>query len=193
MKVFKRNAVIITVLLFVCVAVYLNWSYNSSSEDTGTVANVTDGAADDASAVTDEAGSEEAGLYYEEDSAVSDYFATVRLSRQQARDEATETLSAVTEAEGASQETVDEALAAISDMARYAVTEAELESLIISKGFDECVVFITGSTEEDTINVTVPSTGDGLSTAAVARIKDVVINETDFTADQIRIVEISAE
>jgi stage III sporulation protein AH len=28
MKIFKRNAIIITVILFVCVAVYLNWSYN---------------------------------------------------------------------------------------------------------------------------------------------------------------------
>jgi hypothetical protein len=68
---------------------------------------VTDEAADNASAVTDDAGSEEAGLYYEEDTSVSDYFATVR-SATAARDEATETLSAVTEAEGASQETIDE-------------------------------------------------------------------------------------
>ena len=33
MKVFKRNAVIITVLVFVCVAVYLNWSYDKKTED----------------------------------------------------------------------------------------------------------------------------------------------------------------
>ena len=31
LKVFKRNAVIITVLLFVCAAVYLNWSSNKDA------------------------------------------------------------------------------------------------------------------------------------------------------------------
>ena len=32
MRTFKRNAVIIVVALFVCVAAYLNWSYNKNSE-----------------------------------------------------------------------------------------------------------------------------------------------------------------
>jgi hypothetical protein len=31
MKKFKRNAVILAVLLFVCVAVYLNWAYNKTA------------------------------------------------------------------------------------------------------------------------------------------------------------------
>ena len=29
MKIWKRNAVIATVLLFICAGVYLNWSYNN--------------------------------------------------------------------------------------------------------------------------------------------------------------------
>ena len=28
MKILRRNAIIITVILFVCAAVYLNWAYN---------------------------------------------------------------------------------------------------------------------------------------------------------------------
>ena len=32
MKALKRNAVILTVLLFVCAAVYLNWSYGKKEE-----------------------------------------------------------------------------------------------------------------------------------------------------------------
>ena len=32
MKTLKRNAVILSVLLFVCVAVYLNWTYNKKGE-----------------------------------------------------------------------------------------------------------------------------------------------------------------
>ena len=30
MKKAKRNIIIVTVMLFVCAAVYLNWSYNNS-------------------------------------------------------------------------------------------------------------------------------------------------------------------
>ena len=31
MKVWKRNAVVAAIVLFVCVAVYLNWSYQSGA------------------------------------------------------------------------------------------------------------------------------------------------------------------
>lgn len=185
MKVFKRNAVIITVLLFVCVAVYLNWSYSNDSTDADTIAETSDDGSLDAANVTDEGDSEDSGLYYEND-AISNYFATARLNREQARDEATTTLSAISDSEGASQETIDEALAEIADMASYSVTEAQLESLIISKGFNDCVVFIS----EGSINVTVPSPTEGLSSAAVARIKDLVTSETDFTVEDIKIIEV---
>ena len=37
MKLWKRNAVVAAIVLFVCVAVYLNWSYQQESTDTGKV------------------------------------------------------------------------------------------------------------------------------------------------------------
>ena len=51
MKVLKRNAVIVTVMLFVSVAVYLNWSYNQGGE-TGDVAGVTEDTTSVSAAVT---------------------------------------------------------------------------------------------------------------------------------------------
>ena len=36
MKLWKRNAVVAAIVLFVCVAVYLNWSYDQSSSVNGT-------------------------------------------------------------------------------------------------------------------------------------------------------------
>ena len=35
MKLWKRNAVVAAIVLFVCVAVYLNWSYQQEAADTG--------------------------------------------------------------------------------------------------------------------------------------------------------------
>ena len=204
MKSFKRNMIILTVLLFVCAAVYLNWSYNNSSADDGgagvaSTSGKTEEAGKDAdknAAGTDakdgDAAGADAGLYYEEgdgtsSASASEYFAMTRLSRQQARDEASETLKTVSGDENASQETIDAALDKIAVMASYSVTETELEALIKAKGFDDCVAYIS----DDGINIMVPSSSDGLSSAAVAKITDVVTSQTDFSADDIKIVEVN--
>lgn len=203
MKKVKRNIIVFAVLVFVCAAVYLNWSYNNNEEqmaalnDTNADGNETlqDTANIGAEDMTVSADNDEnsdldsAGLYYTEGNeniTVSEYFANVRLNRTQARDSAVETLAAVSETEGASQETIDTALAEITQVAEYTVLEAELEGLILAKGFEECVVFIN----DGGIDVTVPASGEGLSTAAVARITDIVLTETDFGADDLTIIEV---
>ncbi len=203
LKSFKRNAVIITVLLFVCAAVYLNWSYASQVEDASEAglsagADTTDVPEGDTSAGQETAsaqdgevyGDEGAGLFYTEDTeaasdTASDYFAQVRLERQQARDEASSTLQTVATTEGAAQETVDSALEGMTQIAQWTVKEAELENLIRAKGFDDCVVYLSESGA--TVTVSAP---DGLSEAAVARITDIIVTETEFSADQLRVIEI---
>lgn len=203
MKKFKRNLIVFSVLVFVCAAVYLNWSYNNKGEDDAELTgqtDVIDSAAEDTaladvsedtevSAVAEDETAEDVGLYYtpeETDVVMSEYFAQVRLTRTQARDSAVETLSTVSTTEGASQETIDSALAEIALVAEYTIMEAELESLILAKGFEECVVFIN----DGGIDVTVPASTEGLSTAAVAQITDIVITETGFEADNLRIIEV---
>ena len=203
MKKFKRNIIVFSVLVFVCAAVYLNWSYNQN-EDNAAAAGQTDttGAADatasaevkdelseNAANVGEDETAEDAGLYYtpgEADVTMAEYFANVRLTRTQARDSAVQTLSMVSETEGASQETVDTALQEITQVAEYTILEAELESLILAKGFEECVVFIN----DGGIDITVPASGEGLSTASVAQITDIVVTETDFEAENLTIIEV---
>lgn len=195
MKAFKRNAIIVSVLVFVCAAVYLNWQYNKNgekAEELGTAAKtetMADDKTSDAAAADLETDAEDAGLYYTgEDVAdtMTEYFASVRLNRSQARDSAVQTLATVSETEGASQETIDQALAEISKVAEYTMKEAELEGMLLAKGFDDCVVFIN----DGGIDVTVPAPIEGLSTAAVARITDVVTSETDFTAEDLKVIEV---
>ena len=72
MKKAKRNIIIAAVLVLVCAAVYLNWSYNASDESEPV------DAADDAN------GAQTAGTQDSTD----DYFAQARLARQTSRDEA---------------------------------------------------------------------------------------------------------
>ncbi|MBE6948885.1 MAG: SpoIIIAH-like family protein [Ruminococcaceae bacterium] len=206
MKVFKRNAVIITVLIFVCVAVYLNWSYaqnelaaeagkTSAQEETteNTNENSTENTTENSGEDTN--GAEESGLFYVEDESgvetvestqVSEYFDQVRLTREQARDSAEATLLTVTETEGAAQTTVDEAMQTMVNIAKWTEAEAQLESLVVAKGFQDCVAYMT----EDGITVTVACDAEALSDSAVAQIKDIVLSETEYTADQLKIIEI---
>lgn len=195
MKAFKRNAVILTVLLFVCAAVYLNWAYNKNEDAAETKAGENAPGVETLAGAESGSKADSAGLYYtagesQNTSSVSEtaseYFAAVRLSREQARDAACETLSAVTEAEGASAETVDAALRQLADTAEASMLETELEGLIRAKGFEECVVYIS----DGGVSVTVQSPPDGMSQAAVARITDAVLERTDFSANDLKIIEV---
>ncbi len=189
MKTFKRNAVIITVLLFVGAAVYLNWSYGRSEKEIEAIADSYSQTEPVPAEETDTDGG--TGLYYSktetgaEDSSSGEYFAAARLNRKQARDEATQTLRLVSESAGASEETVNNALAEITSMAAWSVEESELENLILAKGYKDCVAFIS----DEGVTVTVQAE-EGLSNADVARITDIVTTETNFSADDLKIIEI---
>ncbi len=181
MKVFKRNAIILTMIVFVCAAIYLNWAYNKTDKSVSSVPT----AEVNANKSADK--NDGAGLYYTKSSAdVSDYFAAVRLERQQARDTAMSTLNTAVETMSISQEARDNAVSKISDLTGTALRESEMESMIKAKGFSDCVVFL----KEDTVFVTVAPPQDGLNDSAVAQIADIVVQETEMTLDQIRIKEV---
>ena len=178
-QLWKRNAVAAVILVLVCAAIFLNGRYAEKAEKPAKVlgqAQQVDAAADDAAEVSGEAGGK-------------DYFASARLTRQQSRDEALSLLKSASAAEDASQETIDSAMRAISAMASDSMTETQIENLLLAKDFSECVVYIT----EEGITVAVPAPADGLSTAQVATITDVIVSETDYTAPQIKVIEVKAD
>ena len=98
MKVWKRNAVVAAIVLFVCVAVYLNWSYQKEGGDAaetgktlGEAALVSGQTADPLLGGTQTAQPGASGSPSPTGAAQasgSDYFASARLNRQQARDSA---------------------------------------------------------------------------------------------------------
>ena len=180
MKNLKRNLSIVTVLLLVCAAVYLNWSFNNrwGEADSAMVK-----AEDAAMQAADEAYTEAMG-----EGGSSDYFAEARLNRQVSRENALELLKTAAASESASQETIDTAMKAISVMANYSMMETNLENKLLAKDFSDCVVYMS----EEGITVTVPASVEGLSEAAVARITETVTAETDYEVSQINVIEISS-
>ena len=171
-QVWKKRAVAAAVLVFVGAAVYLNWRYTDNVQDTSKVLG-------QSTLVSAQQEAEQAAA-----SAQDDYFATARLSRKQARDSA---ISMLQEAEidgNAEQSVLNEASETLQVLAAYTVAEAQIESLVTAKGYADCVTFMGA----DSVSVVV-SDDDGLDAADVARIKDIVINETSYTVDQIKIME----
>lgn len=170
MKKAKRNIIIAAVLVLVCAAVYLNWSYNASDESEPV------DVADDAN------GAQTVGTQDSTD----DYFAQARLARQTSRDEALGLLETAAASEGASQETIDASMDAIAAMATWSMQETQIENLLLAKNFADAVVYISS----DGVTVAVPAPVEGLNSAEVAQITETVIGETGCTAEDIRVIEV---
>jgi len=204
MKVFKRNAVIITVLLFVGVAVYLNWSYNRGQDLAADNPVATDRLQTERTEETNQTENEQNGtqageerdlasLYFGQgttstlSAAAISYFDSARLTREQARDSATSLLQEAAAIATASQEEIDSAVSAITAMATFALQEAQLENILMAKDFEQCVVFI----RQDGVSVIVNAPPTGLSNIAVARITEAVIAELGVRADQITIIPVN--
>jgi stage III sporulation protein AH len=195
MKVWKKNAVLATVILFVCVAVYLNWSYGRGEaalgDDPGDIGSgdvlnpgdaiLADGEGEDALVSLD--GERDLA----ESTVKSDYFDSARLQRQQARDSSLEILRQSAENENLSQESRDKAAVELSELAQNAVSEAQIESLVRAKGFRDCVAFIS----DDGVEVVVAAMGTGLEPEDVSKIKDIVVSETGVSVADITIIEVS--
>lgn len=202
MKKGKRNLVIAAVLLFVCAAVWLNWSYNKNAAPEAPDADMVlaeDEQRDTALAAYGEAisGEEAAAVLGALDGGAADaaapaesngYFAEARLTRQQSRDNALDLLEQAAATDGASQEVIDSAMNEIAAMAGFSLQEAQVENLLLAKGFSDCVVFIGG----EEVTVAVPAPLEGLSQADVARITDTVLSETGVPVSALRVIEVKA-
>ena len=184
MKIWKKNLVAAAVLVTVCSGIYLNWLY---TEDAAT-ANLTDTL--DAEKVMGEdtlvLSEDMAALAAGEDpeTTAEDYFAAVRLSRQEARDNA---LNLLQEAMAYSEESkAQESALELEQIVQTALSEAQIESLVIAKGYTDCVAYMTN----EGISVAVSAPEGGLQQADVAVITDIVLNQSDYTLSDIRIVEV---
>ena len=186
----KRNAVIATMAVLVCAAVGLTWKFSgeeavkSASQDAEAAGTKILGEATLVSGA--EGTDEETGAPLDEDAVYSgsDYFASARLTRQQARDNAISPLQEAAEQENADQSVANEASEGIQVLASYTLKEAQIENLVTAKGYQDCVAFMG----EDGISIVV-STDDGELTAEdVAKITDIAKSETGYSASGIKIM-----
>ena len=189
MKVWKRNAVVAAIVLFVCAAVYLNWTYQDqqsagAGKTLGQAALVSGQTSDPLLASTATPAPAGTAQPSGGESSSGGYFASARLNRQQARDSALTILQSA-----AADETADEAMKettamAIQTLADYTVAEAQIENLVTAKGYADCIAFIS----DESVSVVVSTGGAELTDADVARITEIVTGETGCPASQVKIV-----
>ena len=175
-KVWKKRAVVGAVLLFVCAAVYMNWRYAGSLEDTSKVLG-------ESTLVSGEKTGEN-NANVQQTANEHDYFATARLSRKQARDNAISMLKDASTDENADQSVWNEASQTLQVLAGYTVAESQIENLVTAKGYTDCVAFMGA----ESISVVVEDE-DGLDATDVARIMDIVVQETGYAPNQIKVLE----
>ena len=188
MSVWKRNAVVLAIVLFVGVAVYLNWSYNNQLTGEGSGTDGSDGKVLGQTTLVNGVDEEQDGETAEgqtEEETGSGYFASARLNRQQARDSALSILQEAAADTNATETMKAETGQAIQTLADYTVSEAQIENLVTAKGYADCVAFIS----DGSISVVVSATEEGLTDADVARITEIVTNETGLEASDITIIQ----
>ena len=184
MKIWKKNVTAAAVLVTVCAGIYLNWMYTEGSApvslpDTLNAEKIMD---DSLLVLSDGAALEAASEDLDYTETAADYFAAVRLSRQEARDSAVNLLQEAMAYDNAPEKTSQE----LEELVAVALSEAQIESLVIAKGYADCVAYMSS----DGISVAVAAPEQGLQEKDVAVITDIIMTQSDYEVEDIRIVEV---
>lgn len=175
-KVNKKTWIACGAVLLVGIAVLLNILLipdNNEAENSGVIDPALD--LSNVSATINEMNNEE--------NASSSAFAEMTLTRQQARDEAMEVLYSLANSDTATDDAKAEAVAEIEDMAACIECEANIESLIKAKGFEECVAVISGNSASVIVKT------DGLAQNQIAQISEIVYKEAGVLPTNLNIIE----
>ena len=185
-----RKATAITLAAALVIAVYLNWQYARTGvtleEDAVNVSAVSQ----ETVPVTDELMTEaeavssanknygEAQLVSVANNSGSKFFEEARLKRTKAHDEAMDSIQKALKSASLSSQLTGN----LADLN----AENEIETLVKAKGFADCLCFL----QSGRADLTVMTSGDALTAAQVAQIRDIVLSKSSVTAQNITVVEV---
>lgn len=112
-----------------------------------------------------------------------DYFATVSLGRQQARDEAMEVLLQLTESADALPEAKASAMEDLNCIALDIEKEGQIEAMVTSRGFERCIAVVNGN------SASVVVCTDALTPGETAQISEIVYEAADIVPANLKIIE----
>ena len=194
-----RKVTALTLAAALVVAVYLNWQYARAGvtleENAVQVAAGAD-TADEASApildglMTEAEAVSSANKNYGEAQLVSvanhKFFEEARLKRTKAHDEAMDAVQKALKSLSLSAEEKKSYTQQLTGNLEDLHAENEIETLVKAKGFADCLCFL----QSGRADLTVMTSGDALTAAQVAQIRDIVLSKSSVTAQNITIVEV---
>lgn len=194
-----RRATALTLAAALAVAVYLNWQYARGGgldlEAVETAAGVTESEnvpVTDALLTEAEAVSSanknygEAQLVSVASDTCSKFFEEARLKRQKAHDEALDTIQKTLKSSSLSEEEKKTYAAQMRASLEDLNAENEIETLVRAKGFADCLCFL----QSGRADLTVMTSGEALTAAQVAQIRDIVLSKSSVKPQNITVVEV---
>lgn len=195
----KRQIILAALVVALGTAIFLNWKFTGSnggsnvagvfntSSALGTSTYVSaSGSTSGAGSTASGKSSAASGQNSTASASGSGLFAQERLTRTKTRAEAEQALQITLNSSTATDAQKQAAQTQISSIANNITAEGNVESLIISKGFKDCVCFINNGT----VSVVVaPKSNQPLSASDSAQIADIVIQQTKVSADNIHIIQ----
>ncbi len=181
MKFNKRQFFILALTIVICFAVFINWKLTKTnlSAQLNNLTSNSEKILGEAKFVN----KDETGLISNSISQ-NEYFIQARLNKKKSREESIELLKTISDGQNNDEDSKKKALDDIRKIALAIEKEDRIESLIIGKGFKDCVVLIG----DKNVNIVVQT--DGLKANEAAQIKDIAVNETSVTSDKVIIIEI---
>lgn len=173
-KVGKRNFIIFGAVALTVVAIGVNVAIFSSKDD---------GYDYDQSAGMDAGTVDTTPDSSPSAESIDSYFSSIQVDRQRTRDEAIEVLQSVVDNEASTETAKNEALAQISKLADTMAAESNIETLIVAKGFEECVAVIS----DGSANIVVRS--DGLQPAQISQINEIVYEQAGIKPVNVKIIQ----
>ncbi len=184
MKFGRRELIASLAVVAIGTAVYLNWQLEPRSpdipdfdDDIGTAHYVNAAiATKDTPSQTEEVTSQV--------SSEEEYFSRVRLERQKTQDELITLARSVAQSDSTSGEAKKQAVKQLNDLLNTVSRQSNIEGLIISKGFDDCIAYIQNG------ECSVVVSGKELKSDTLTAIKDIVTSQSGIPFDKIRITQI---
>lgn len=173
----KKNAVLASLILLLGVAVLANWYFTGPTAGINSTAGISD---EDTSSVD----SQKLGdaVYVNSTDIDGEYFASAKLSRNESYDEAVATLKEIIESSDIDEQSVQTASDAITSMTQRQIAQTNIENLIKAKTGSECVAVLADDSAEIIISES------ALTESAVLQIKEIVMNNSEISAEKISII-----
>ena len=113
----------------------------------------------------------------------NEYFASAKLRRQNAHDEAAEALNDIIKDGSSSSEAVSKASSALEELAKSISLESDIENLIVAKAGCENLVILNGGNAEIIVE------NGALDEVSIIKIKEIAVEQTGYSVDKISITE----